>query len=102
MSYCTLTTKLISSIIINEKRLLRSLILNKLMIVGEAMVLDYEKIMVLGADKQLTLKELLNAAKIARITAKRIKDGETVTMKTAGKLAAVLGVSVADLLQNKT
>ncbi len=65
------------------------------------MILSYEKIIALGADKRLTLQELLHKAGIARLTAKRIKEGNSVTMKTAGKLAAALGVSVADLLLNK-
>lgn len=65
------------------------------------MVLSIERIMVAGADKQMSLKEVLTKAHMARATAKRIKNGEEVTMKTAGKLAAVLGVSVADLLLNK-
>ena len=63
------------------------------------MILDYDKIMVAGADKLMTLKEVLAEAHMARATAKRIKNGEEVTMKTAGKLAAVLDVKVVDLLK---
>lgn len=64
------------------------------------MVLSYEKIIALGADRRLTLKELLHNAGIARLTAKRIKDGNSVTMRTAGKLAAALGVSVTEILKS--
>ncbi len=62
------------------------------------MVLSIDKIMAAGADKQMTLKEVLAAAHMARVTVKRIKNGEDVTMRTAGKLASVLGVSAASLL----
>lgn len=65
------------------------------------MILDIKKIMVAGADRQMTFKDVLTAAHMAKATVKRIKDGEEVTMKTAGKLAAVLGVSVAELLADQ-
>jgi len=64
------------------------------------MVLDYEKILALGADKQMSFKVMLKSAQVARATAMRIKNGEPVTMLTAGKLAKALGVKVADLLKS--
>lgn len=54
--------------------------------------------MIAGADRQMTLTEVLEKARMASATAKRIRNGDEVTMKTAGKLASVLGVSVAELL----
>lgn len=66
------------------------------------MLLDIEKIMVAGADRQMTLTEVMNKAHMANATVKRIKNGEEVTMKSAGKLANVLGVKVADLLLKKS
>lgn len=65
------------------------------------MVLDIKKIMVAGADKRMTLTDVLTAAHMSKHTVKRIKDGAEVTMKTAGKLADVLGVSVAELLADQ-
>lgn len=62
------------------------------------MILNIRKIMVAGANKQMTFKDILTSAHMAKATAKRIKEGKEVTMRTAGKLAAVLGVDVTELL----
>ncbi len=64
------------------------------------MILNYKKIEVAGANKQLTLKDITTKAHMARATLERIRNGNEVTMKTAGKLAAVLEVDVTELLQN--
>ncbi len=65
------------------------------------MILSIDKIKLAAAEKKLSFTEVLKLAHVSPITAKRIKDGCEVQTKTAGKLAAVLGVSVADLLLNK-
>ena len=62
------------------------------------MVLSYEKVKIACARKCLTITEMLTKAHISTVTAKRIKDGEEVNTKTAGKLAAALGVDVSALL----
>ena len=63
------------------------------------MVLNYAKIETAGANKQMTMKDIYKKGHIARATLERIRDGNSVTMKTAGKLAAVLEVNVTELLQ---
>ena len=63
------------------------------------MVLNYAKIEAAGANKQMSMKDIYQKAHMARATLERIRDGNSVTMKTAGKLAAVLGVNVTELLQ---
>lgn len=64
------------------------------------MILSIEKIRIAAANNRMTLKDLLTAAHVAKATVKRIKDGLQVNTKTAGKLAAVLGVDVAELLKD--
>ena len=61
------------------------------------MVLNYTKIETAGANKQMTMKEVYQRAHMARATLERIRKGNEVTMKTAGKLAAILEVNVRDL-----
>ncbi len=63
------------------------------------MVLNYAKIEAAGANKQMSMKDIYQKAHMARATLERIRDGNSVTMKTAGKLAAVLEVNVTELLQ---
>lgn len=65
------------------------------------MVLSIEKVKLAAAEKQMNFTDVLKLAHISPVTAKRIHDGFEIQTKTAGKLAAVLGVSVADLLLNK-
>lgn len=65
------------------------------------MILSIERVKLAAAEKQMNFTEVLKLAHISSRTAKRIQDGYEVQTKTAGKLAAVLGVSVADLLLNK-
>ena len=65
------------------------------------MILDYEKIKLACARKCFTIRNALQAAHISSLTAKRIKDGMEVNTKTAGKLAAALGVDVAELLTDE-
>ncbi len=62
------------------------------------MVLSYEKVKLACARKCFSIKELLIKAHISTVTAKRIKDGGEINTKTAGKLAAALGVDVTELL----
>ena len=64
------------------------------------MILSIQKIRIAAANKQMTFKDLLSTAHVAKATVKRIKDGLQVSTKTAGKLAAVLGVDVAELLKD--
>lgn len=65
------------------------------------MILDYGKIKLACARKCFTIRNALQAAHISSLTAKRIKDGMEVNTKTAGKLAAALGVDVAELLTDE-
>lgn len=65
------------------------------------MILDIAKIRLACARKCLTMGQLLKSAHISSFTAKRIKDGGEVHTKTAGKLAAALGVDVAELLTDE-
>lgn len=62
------------------------------------MILDYEKIKLACARKCLTIREILQTAHVSSLTAKRIKDGGEINTKTAGKLAAALGVDIVELL----
>ena len=65
---------------------------------SETMILDYGKIKLACARKCLTIRNVLQEAHVSTLTAKRIKDGGEVNTKTAGKLAAALGVDVIELL----
>ena len=61
------------------------------------MVLNYAKIETAGANKQMSMKDIYQKAHMARATLERIRKGNPVTTRTAGKLAAVLDVNVRDL-----
>ena len=61
------------------------------------MVLNYAKIETAGANKQMSMKDIYQRAHMARSTLERIRKGNEVTMKTAGKLAAILEVNVTEL-----
>lgn len=65
------------------------------------MRLDFNKIRLACARKCFTISNALQAAHISTLTAKRIKDGMEVNTRTAGKLAAALGVDVAELLTDE-
>ncbi len=65
------------------------------------MILNFSKIEAAGANKQMSMKDIYKKAHMARATLERIRNGNAVTMKTAGKLAAVLEVNVTDLLKNQ-
>ena len=62
------------------------------------MVLSIEKIKLETARKQKSIAEILKLAHISSVTARRINAGHEVQPKTAGKLAAALGVDVTELL----
>lgn len=62
------------------------------------MKLDFNKIRLVCARKCFSIGEALQAAHVSTFTAKRIREGLEVNTKTAGKLAAALGVDVAELL----
>ena len=62
------------------------------------MKLSIEKIKIIVANKQMNITDMLKEAHVSTVTAGRIRDGKEVNTKTVGKIAAVLGVSVADLL----
>lgn len=66
---------------------------------GEAMVLDIQKILLLTAEKRMNFTDVLKQAHISLRTAQRIRAGQELQTKTAGKLAEALGVRVADLLK---
>ena len=64
------------------------------------MVLDIQKIKLALARKQVSLLEVLKQAHISSITVGRINAGHEVQPKTAGKLAAALGVDVTEILKS--
>lgn len=66
---------------------------------GESMVLDVAKIRLAVARKQMSICEVRKLAHISSVTERRINAGCEVQPKTAGKLAAALGVDVAELLK---
>jgi len=65
------------------------------------MILSIEKIKLATARKQKSIAEVLKQAHVSSVTARRINAGCEVQPKTAGKLAAALGVDVVELLANK-
>lgn len=62
------------------------------------MLLSIEKIKLATARQQKSIAEVLKQAHVSSVTAKRIYAGCEVQTKTAGKLAAALGVDVTELL----
>ena len=64
------------------------------------MILSIEKVKLAAAEQQRNFTEVLKLAHISPRTAKRIHDGHEIQTKTAGKLAAALGVRVSDLLKS--
>ena len=64
------------------------------------MLLDIKKVMIAGAEKKMNLKDIAIAAGITQQTMLRIKQGQAIRMKTAGEIAEVLGVKVAELLKS--
>ena len=64
------------------------------------MLLDVAKIKLAAARKVLTMGEVRNLAHLSEVTMRRINAGKEVIPKTAGKLAAALGVDVAELLKD--
>ncbi len=62
------------------------------------MKLSYEQILIAAARKKMALKELRSKCGVTLFTMQRIKQGHEVRVKTAGKLAAVLGVDVTELM----
>lgn len=64
------------------------------------MLLDMVKIKLVAARRVLTMEELKKLAHLSTGTIRRINTGREVQPKTAGKLAAALGVDVAELLKD--
>ena len=64
------------------------------------MVLDVNKVMLAAAEKKMNWTEIRERSGISVATIVRVQHGKPILMKTAGKLAEVLGVKVADLLKN--
>jgi len=62
------------------------------------MVLSLEKIKIAAANNQMNFSDLLKLAHVSTVTAGRIREGKEVNTKTAGKLAAALGVKVEAIL----
>ncbi len=63
------------------------------------MVLDIQKVLLAAAEKKMGITDVYKQAHISLKTAARIRNGETIQTKPAGKLAEALGVKVADLLK---
>ena len=64
------------------------------------MRLSIRRIEVFIAEKLMTLGEFCKTAHISQRTIANIKKGRLVQTKTAGKLAAALGVDVRDILED--
>ena len=64
------------------------------------MILDIQKIKLALARKQTTFVEILKQAHMSTLTGARINAGLEVQPKTAGKLAAALGVDVTEILKS--
>ena len=62
------------------------------------MKLSLEKIKLATARKQMNFSDVLKQAHVSTLTATRIREGRDVNTRTAGKIAAALGVDVAELL----
>ena len=62
------------------------------------MKLSVEKIKIATANKQMNFSDLLKLAHVSTLTVARIRAGREVNTRTAGKLAAVLGVDVREIL----
>ncbi len=63
------------------------------------MKLNIQKVMVAGAEKKMNFTDIAKAACLAPQTVFRIKKNQPIHMKTAGKIAEVLGVSVTELME---
>ena len=63
------------------------------------MKLDTNKIVLILAEKGMMKTELLTASGVSRQQISTIMGRGTCTPKTAGKLAAGLGISVADIMK---
>lgn len=64
------------------------------------MLLDVAKVKLAMARKQMTFRELMKASTMSNVTGLRILSGREIQPKTAGRLAAALGVDVAELLKD--
>lgn len=65
------------------------------------MILSIQQLRIATARKQMTISEVLKLAHVSTLTWQRIRNRANVSVKTAGKLAAVLGVDVTELLANE-
>ena len=63
------------------------------------MIIDYEKLQIICARKCMSVWEIFQQAHISGRTWLRVKAGERVRPKTAGKLAAALKVDVSEILK---
>ena len=63
------------------------------------MKLSLEKIKIATANRCMNFTDMLKQAHISTVTAGRIRNGKEVNTKTAGKLAAVLGVDVRKIMK---
>lgn len=62
------------------------------------MLLDIEKIRIACARKKASLTEIIKKAHVSTLSAQRMRKGQNVTTKTAGKLAEALGVDVTEIM----
>lgn len=63
------------------------------------MKLSKTKILLLMADKQMTMQKVASAYGVSRERINKIINSASVRPVTAGKLAKALGVNVADILE---
>ena len=69
---------------------------------GRNIVIDTTKIEIIMADRCLTQKELAERYGIATSTIRTVLKRGSCTTKTAGTLAAALGISVRDIIKDST
>ena len=65
---------------------------------AQMVLLSIIKITRVAANKQMNFTDVCKLAQVSYRTVKHIKDGLAVRTKTAGRLAAALGVDVADIM----
>ena len=64
------------------------------------MLLSFIKIEVFVAEKRMSMGEFCKLARVSPRTIACIRKGRPVQTKTAGKIAATLGVDVKDILED--
>lgn len=67
---------------------------------GGAMVIDFKKLQIQCARQNVNMTDVLKAAHISTLTMQRIKAGNEVQPRTAGKLATALKIDVVEIMKD--